>query len=103
NNEFKKFLVKTSIALVSLRSLFLIDELAKIDTVFLSRVLVLASLVAFGIVIFLLFRKSPYLIIMSVVAVVLIYLTMQSVLVPSSEITSDPNAEVLIIDPQGMW
>ncbi|MGL5383968.1 MAG: hypothetical protein ACRDCC_10835 [Culicoidibacterales bacterium] len=97
--EIKQTCVKIMIASISFSSLFFIDTLSQLNTVFLSRILVLACLVAFAVTLTLMVRKSPYFIAVSVVTIILIYLTMQSVLITSSDVTSDPNSEILTIDP----
>lgn len=95
----KETLIKMALISAILVLMFCIEQLALIDSVLLSRLLVVASLAGFALAITAMFKFPRYIVVASATSLLLIYFTINSVLVPSSAIIRDPNAEVIIITP----
>ncbi|MGL5295847.1 MAG: hypothetical protein ACRDAO_02715 [Culicoidibacterales bacterium] len=75
-----------------------IADLSLTNSVLLSRVLVISTLVIFIVTIFVLLKYPKYFVSLSIIALLFIYLTITTVLMPSSEVIADPHAELLRIE-----
>ncbi len=88
-------------AMLPIGMLFLLTEFEKLaasNTAELARVLVMALVLIALIIVILILLRSRYVVLTSVFLVILIYFTLSSTTIPSSDVTTDPNVELYVVD-----
>lgn len=96
--SWQEVVIPVALPLIMLLLLTEIEQLATYNTVGLAHLLVITLVLIAAMIIILVLLRSRHIMITSFFLAVLIYVTLVSTMIPSSDVTTDPNVELFVVE-----